>query len=210
MVLENFMDPKTLGMKPYYAIPVGAFFVVLGFISSAMIFPAELSIVMVALSSLIILPYVLKIFEFEELHVDLDELVEPGTGELKGDELKDWVVKCLRDGFTPQQIKASLVSDNVDKVDSLLWDLGVINEISRDYIHKSNIITRHQKTIEFYVYLFIGMFIGYALLYMILSPQMKELAFKNQLDVIQPGPGGHFKNPGFFMKIIITFITYRS
>ena len=111
MVLDKIVNIQLLQNKPIFAIPIGFIFVLLGFISSALIFPSELSIVIVALSSLLILPYVIKIFEIDELNIDLDEIVD--VSELKIQDLEKWVKKCLNDGYSPTQIRESLIKNNL-------------------------------------------------------------------------------------------------
>ncbi|MFH1789004.1 MAG: stage II sporulation protein M [Candidatus Altiarchaeota archaeon] len=194
MVLDKYVNPKLLRTKPKYAVLTALFFILLGFVSSMLVFSSEISVVMVAFSSLLILPYVVKIFEFDELDVDIE-------GSSKA-ELKEWVTKCLRDGFSPQQIKDNLIKDNLDKIDYLMIDLGVIDEVKDEYLHYSNPFSRHRKTIEFYVYLFVGMFLGYAILYSILPPELVSHVFNNQLDVLRPGPRGFFSGTNLFWPIV--------
>ena len=194
MVLDKYINPRLLRTKPKYAILTALFFVLLGFISSMLVFSSEISVVMVAFSSLLILPYVVKIFEFDELDVDIE-------GSSK-EELKEWAAKCLRDGFSPQQIKDNLIRDNLDQIDSLMLDLGVIEEVKEEYLHYSNPISRHKKTIEFYIYLFLGMFLGYAILYSVMPPQLTTQVFDNQLDVLRPGPRGFYGYVSLFWAIV--------
>jgi uncharacterized membrane protein SpoIIM required for sporulation len=203
MVLDKFIDPKLLRTRPIFAVPTAVFFVLLGFISSLLVFSSQISVVMIALSRLLILPYVIKIFEFDELDVDIEGLNK--------EDLKKWVVKCFRDGFSPQQIKDNLIRDNLDKLDSLMLDLGVIDEVKEDYLRFSNPFSRHKKTIEFYINLFFGMFIAYAILYSVLPFDVGSEVFENQLDVLTPGPRGFFGYGRLFWEIIknnliITFV----
>jgi len=199
MVLDKIVNVQLIQKIPAFAIPIGFIFVLIGFISSALIFPSELSIVIVALSSLLILPYVIKIFEIDELDIDLDEIVD--VSELKIQDLEKWVKKCLRDGYTPKQIRDSLIRNNLDKIHTLLYDLGVVDGISEKYTKGLNVVTRHIKLIEFYSFLFLGMFLAYAVLFGILSPEIQKVAFKNQLSIIV-GPRGYFNLPESFYGII--------
>ncbi|MFH1125893.1 MAG: stage II sporulation protein M, partial [Candidatus Altiarchaeota archaeon] len=159
------------------------------------VFPAELSIVMVAISSLLVLPYVVKIFEFDELDVDIDTR---DVGELRG-----WVVNCLRDGFSPQQIKNSLIRDNMDKPFQLLYDLTGVDEEYIKHMNASNVLSRHRKTIWFYIYLFFGMFLGYLFIWMVLDPASNAVAFKNQMNILSPQPIGSFLGGPTFNFIVI-------
>lgn len=183
-MLDKFIDPKLLRTRPLYAIPTGLFFVILGFVSSMLVFSSQISVVMIAFSSLLILPYIIKIFEFDELDVDIDDT---NSGELEA-----WVRKCLRDGFSPKQIKDSLIKDNMDKPYDLLYDLTGVDEEYLNYVKASNVFTRHIKTIQFYVYLFLGMFLAYAILYSVLPADLSVSVFENQLDIMKPGPAGFF------------------
>jgi len=192
MVLDKVINPRLLRTKPVYALPVGGFFVLLGFVSSLLIFPSQLSVVMVAISSLLVLPYVIKIFEFEELDVNLDDT---NAGELEG-----WVKKCLNDGFSPQQIKNALIQDNIDKPYDLMYDLTGVDEQFIKYMKKSNVYTRHRQTIQFYIHLFVGMSLTYLVLYTFMDPRVN--AFDNQLDVIRPGPSGYFVGHPLLWEIV--------
>lgn len=194
MVLDKFYDPKILNQKPFYAVPTAFFFVILAFICSKIIFASEISIVMVAFSSLLILPYVRKIFEFDELDVSIE-----GS---KSEDLQGWVVKCLRDGFTPKQIKDSLVRDNIDKPYSLMYDLAIIDELTLQHVEASNPFSRHKRTIQLYGYLFIGMFMAYAILYNVLPEATKSLVFENQLAFVKPGAAGYMAKNILFKKIL--------
>ncbi|MFH1835772.1 MAG: hypothetical protein ABH851_06255, partial [Methanobacteriota archaeon] len=194
MVLDKFVDARLLRTRTVYAVPTAFFFVLLGFVSSMLVFSSQISVVMVAFSSLLILPYVIKIFEFDELDVDIE-----GSSS---DDIRQWVVKCLRDGYSPKQIKDNLIRDNLDRIDSLMLDLGVIDEVRDEYLSFSNPFSRHKKTIQFYISLFFGMFIAYSLLYSVLPTWLSIEVFENQLDVLRPGPVGYFGYEGFFMEIV--------
>jgi len=173
---------------------MGVFFVLLGFVTALAIFPSEASIVMVALSSLFILPYVLKIFEYDELNVDID-----CTNRA---ELDAWVRKCLRDGHSPQQIKDNLIRDNMDKPYDLMYDLAGVDEEHLRHMKESNPISRHKTTITFYVYLFLGMTFAYFLLYSAAGEGTASVAFENQVDLIRPGPTGLFSGHSLLWIII--------
>ena len=179
MVLDKFFDPKLLNMKPRYAVPTAFFFVILGFVCSYMIFSSQISIVMVAFSSFLILPYVMKIFEFDELDVSID-----GTNK---QDLEKWVVKCMKDGYSPKQVKDSIIKDNLENPYSLMYDLALIDEISLKEVKASNPIQRHNRTIALYSFLFVGMLLAYTILFNILPQPLKENVFFNQIGVVKPG-----------------------
>jgi uncharacterized membrane protein SpoIIM required for sporulation len=176
-------DIKLIRNKPVYAVLMSFTFVLISFVSSLLIFPSALSIVMITLSSLFILPFVIKIFEFDELNVDVDDTNK--------EELKKWVRKCLRDGFTPKQIKDNLIRNNIDKPYELIYDLTGVDREYLKFIKASNVFSRHKDTIYFYIFLFIGMFFGYFFLFSFLPQDLAEMAFQNQLDII-PSSRGYF------------------
>jgi uncharacterized membrane protein SpoIIM required for sporulation len=193
MVLEKFFNPKLLRMHPIYALPTGFFFILLSFYSSLIIFPSEASIVMVTLASLIMLPYIMKIFEYDELDIDIDET--------NSEELVRWVRKCIRDGYSPQQIKDSLISNNIDKYDLILTLVDVDKEQAKT-IKSANFLTRHRYTVAFYSFLFIGSAIAFVFLFGVHGENTVNVAFKNQLNLLSPGPRGDFRGQGVFESII--------
>jgi len=193
MVADKLLNPKLLNLKPIYAVPTAFFFVLLGFMSAIVIFPTQASIVMVAFSSLLVLPYVIKIFDFDELDVSIE-------GSDKG-ELEQWVGKCLRDGYTPKQIKDSLVKDNIDKAYSLIYDLALVDELTLQHVKASNPISRHKKTIGLYAYMFVGMFLAYAVLYNVVPASLKAQVFSNQMEFVQPSSRGYLGEDVIFQRI---------
>ena len=195
MVLDKLVNPKLLRTQPIRAAPMGFFFVLVGFVSTLFVFSSQVSIVMVALSSLLMLPYVLKISEFDELDVDIDDT--------SVEELGEWVRKCLKDGYTPQQIKDNLIRDNLDKPYDLLYDLAGVDKEYMEYATSSNFLTRHRQTIYFYVYLFLGATLAFMFLYAVLDENLLQFAFYNQLDVIMPSPRGMFTGGALFQSIVL-------
>ncbi len=178
MVFEQILSPRLLRTKPHYAMAAGFFFVMMGYLSSLFIFSSEISIVMVAMASLFMLPYAVKIFEFEELHIDLEDTA-PG-------ELDKWVKKCLRDGFSPQQIKDNFIRDNLDKTSDLIEYFGIVDENYINHMSSSNIISRHRQTILFYAFLFFGSTLAFMLLYGSLSQESVTMVFEKQSQLIRP------------------------
>jgi len=221
MVLDKLVKPQLFRKSPYLAVPMGFFFVLLAFVSTALVFPAEYSVIVVAFASLLTLPYVIKIFELDELNIDLGEIRGPpsaaegvatdlftkismdlGNGvSIKREELDGWVRKCLRDGYTPQQIKRSLIENNLDKDILLLHDLGVLDEINARYVKESNFFSRHSRTVLFYCYLFLGMFLAFLGVYLFAGEHFKEVVFQHQLNLIY-GPRGYFGNTTALYGII--------
>jgi uncharacterized membrane protein SpoIIM required for sporulation len=199
MVLDKLLNPQLLHNKPYLAVPTGFFFVLLAFFSTAIVFPAEYSVIIVAFASLLTLPYVVKVFELDELNIDLSELKV--SAELKRDELEQWVRKCLRDGYTPAQIKRSLIENNLDKDILLLHDLGILEDINVKYMKETNFFSRHSKVVEFYCNLFLGMFLAFFMLYVFSSEGFRGIIFKHQLNMIY-GPRGNFGLPSVFYSIV--------
>ncbi|VVB52515.1 Stage II sporulation protein M [uncultured archaeon] len=150
---------------------------------------------MVALSSLLMLPYVIKIFEFDELDVDIETT--------STEQLNSWVRKCLRDGFSPRQIKDSLITDNLDKPYELMYDLTGVDKEYKSYMKSTNVFTRHWPTIVFHVALFLGAAFAYMCLYGGLGEANVPFVFENQLNVIQPGPHGLFVGGDVFRLIVV-------
>ncbi|MBI2583379.1 MAG: stage II sporulation protein M [Candidatus Aenigmarchaeota archaeon] len=66
LVFVRIIYPGLLRKKPSFAAITAAFFVLLGFFVSFFIFQAALSIAIIAFSSLMILPFVIKFLESEE------------------------------------------------------------------------------------------------------------------------------------------------
>ncbi len=195
MVLDNILNPRILREKPYYSAFMSFIFVILGFFTASFIFASQMSIVMVALSSLFLLPYVVKIFEFDELNINIDETSQ--------EDLEAWVHKCLRDGYTIEQIKFNLIQDNLDKPDSVIYDLTGVDRVFVKYMESSNLFVRHRNIINFYLFLFLGASIAFMLLYGSLNNEFVGVAFENQLDVIRPGPQGMFRGEKLFGPIVV-------
>ncbi|MDD5111994.1 MAG: stage II sporulation protein M [Candidatus Altiarchaeota archaeon] len=200
MVLDRLVNPQELVKKPHLAIPIGYIFVSIAFFSTSIVFPSEYSIVVIAFTTMLLIPYVIKIFELDELNIDLGELKI--SGDLGREELEVWVRKCLRDGYTPEQIKKSLIENNLDKGILLLYHIKTLSEIKEDYIKKSNFFTRHSRIIAFYFHLFLGMFMAFLMVYMTSQPEYRNLVFKNQMDLIY-GPGGYFQIPTALQAIVL-------
>lgn len=199
MVLDRLVNPQLLVKKPYLAIPIGYVFVSIAFFSTSVVFPSEYSVVVIAFTSMLLVPYVIKILDLDELNIDLSEFKI--QGEFKRDELEQWVKKCLKDGYTPDQIKKSLIENNLDKDVLLLYDLWVLQEIKDNYFKKSSFLSRHSKTLSFYTHLFIGMFMAFMIVYLTSETDHRSMLFKNQLELIY-GPGGYFNVPTVLQSIV--------
>jgi uncharacterized membrane protein SpoIIM required for sporulation len=68
MVLDRVLGRDILTDQPDVAFFIGFIFVLIGFISSYLIFSAGMSIAMIGFSSLLILPYIIKIMRPESSH----------------------------------------------------------------------------------------------------------------------------------------------
>jgi len=180
MVLDKIISTRVLREKPFYAIHLGFWFVMLGYFSTLLIFKSQISLVMVALSSLFMLPYIIKIFEYDELDVDITEA--------NPEELKRWVSKCFHDGYSPEQIKEALVNNNADKPYDVLMEMAGVEEAYLKYTTSSNFFTRHWKIVSFYIHLFLGSTMAYMLLFGVLRPEYVNVVFENQLSAINPHP----------------------
>jgi len=66
LLFRSFIMPKKLRQKPVYALITAATFTLIGFVASFFIFSSAISIVMIAFSSLLMLPYVMKVLEPEK------------------------------------------------------------------------------------------------------------------------------------------------
>ncbi|MBI4155438.1 stage II sporulation protein M [Candidatus Woesearchaeota archaeon] len=75
------------------------------------------------------------------------------------------------------------------------------------FIQKEAILIKeHGKAVEFLIFLFIGMLVGYTVWYLILSPENAATLFKTQLDTIKSintNSASYAFKEGFFMKILI-------
>ena len=182
MVLDKLINPQLLRNRPYLAVPTGFMMVVIALFSTAVVFPAEYSVIVVAFASLLTLPYVMKIFELDELNIDLSDMEAP-TG-IDRQKLEAWVRKCLRDGYTPKQVRNSLIENNLEKDVQLLHDLGMLDDINDRYLRESSFLSRHSRTVEFYCLLFLGMFLAFMTMYMMSGEIGRENFFKHQLTLI--------------------------
>ncbi|MFH1978175.1 MAG: stage II sporulation protein M, partial [Candidatus Aenigmatarchaeota archaeon] len=66
MRLSAILDPQEIKKSPVNALFVAAFLITVGFISAFFIFPAEFSISIISFSSLLILPFVIRVLETEK------------------------------------------------------------------------------------------------------------------------------------------------
>lgn len=66
MVFEKIFHPKLLETRPRVAVFMGIFFVTLGFVAAALLFWEQSSLIMVAFTSIALLPFIVKTFENEE------------------------------------------------------------------------------------------------------------------------------------------------
>lgn len=139
MLLRRLLDYRFLRQNPPYIALLAACFVWLGLLAAYLFFSSAMSLVMVAFSSLLILPYIIKILATEK------------TGDKKG---------------------------------------------------FMQLLDRHDELIKFYIYMFLGMSLAYMVMFVSLAPPVNEAAFRNQVDLITPGPAGSYFNPGFFTQIV--------
>lgn len=65
-MIYKVLDPENIKKHPFNALLISAFFVMLGFLTAFFIFSSEFSIAMISFSSLLILPFVVKILETEK------------------------------------------------------------------------------------------------------------------------------------------------
>src|SRR3989344_2376944 len=66
LLFIKFINVELLEKRPLMAFLLSSFFIIIGFISSLFIFYSELSIGMIAISSLLILPFVTKILQYHK------------------------------------------------------------------------------------------------------------------------------------------------
>ena len=214
MVLEKLVNPQLLRRKPFLGLPTAFFFVVVSFILGYMIFQSQVSLVMVFFFCLIMLPYIIKVFEFDGLDVDIDVS--------NSEDLRDWIMDSFRSGYSPGQVKKNLMKNKVENINPLLYSYpgNIVHGIQDDirnmnfffeqavdsiydkYIKSSSIWSRHKNLVEFYVMVFLGTVLGYMLVYSLLDGDTVTHVFKNQLEVINPGPSGLFKGSEVFTVIV--------
>jgi len=69
ILFAKMIYPELLRRKPSYAFIAAAFFSLIGFLAAFFIFSAALSIAMIAFSSLLLMPFIIKILEEKEMEV---------------------------------------------------------------------------------------------------------------------------------------------
>lgn len=138
MVLDRIVGRVLLKSKPDVALFIGFVFTLIGFGTSYLIFRSGVSVAMIGLSSLLILPYIIRIFK-------------PESSEYK------------------------------------------------------SVLSSRNPSLKFFAFLFIGMALAYTILFGILSPNIRDASFENQLEIISgrmAAPGGMFFNSGLFIEIL--------
>jgi len=65
-MIYRILNPENIKKKPVNALIISALFVLFGFLTAFFIFSSEFSIAMIAFSSLLILPFVVKVLETEK------------------------------------------------------------------------------------------------------------------------------------------------
>ncbi len=71
MVLESILNPKNAGDKPLHIFIISFFYSLVAVMFSTQLFPAQASVLSVALITIIFIPFFQKIFEIEEMKEDL-------------------------------------------------------------------------------------------------------------------------------------------
>ena len=150
LIFIKLINLDSIRKKTYLAMIMAGFFVLVGFIAAFFIFSSAISLAMIAFSSLLLLPFIIKILEKEK----------PVEEKKHDTKLYDW--------FNPSNI--------------------------------SRILRRHDQLIKFYLFVFFGMALEYALLFAVLQPDISTNAFSNQLSLF--GPTGNFFNTDVFSNII--------
>lgn len=84
LIFLKFINIELVRKKPIYASITAAFFVLFGFIVAFFIFSSELSIAMLAFTSLLILPFIIKILEPEKIEGERKTKIKTKT------KLYDW------------------------------------------------------------------------------------------------------------------------
>src|SRR3989338_11708642 len=126
LIFLKFIDINLPKKRPETAFLIAGFFVLIGFVASFFVFYSDLSIGMVAFSSLLMLPFVIKISEYHK-------------------ERR----RRKRQPFAYEM---------------------------------NNIFMKHDKIIQFYIFLFFGMAISYIVLFSTLPDSMVNNAFSSQLS----------------------------
>jgi len=203
-VIRRYLDLESMHLKPIHGVVIGFSFVLIGFMTSSLIFSSQLSLVMVAFSSLFILPYVIRAFELHTMrfelhgsHIDIGGLKKK---DAQGCITREWIAERLRNGYSPGHVKQGLIKHNIHHLHVIKSDLNVVDELNKNYIKSSNFFSRHKRIIKFYVFLFLGMSLAYIFLYGILSPELVERTFAMQLD--RMSLRGRFSSPGLFHEIV--------
>lgn len=126
MVLERIVGQSLLKKQPDVALFIGFVFTLISFITSYLIFISGISVAMIGFSSLLMLPYIVKI-------------MKPDSPEY------------------------------------------------------TSVFAKDSPTIKFFSFLFIGMALAYAILFGILRPDIRDTVFRTQVDIIERGIAGSFK-----------------
>lgn len=181
MFLSNLFNPRLLREQPVLALPTGVFFILLGFTSAVIIFPDNSSIATVFFSSLFLLPYVVKIFDYEETDI-IDKSVK------RRGKLPMWnrIWRVL-----PQTGAHAASEDRPHTI----------------YYPHAGFLFRHVPLIRFYVFLFVGMTIAYLYLYGITDAGDKHVVFGEQMKLIRPYTQGFFTENALFWEILSNNIT---
>jgi len=145
MVLERIVGQSLLRQKPDVGIFIGFIFTLIGFATSYLIFVAGMSVAMIGFSSLLILPYIMKIMKPE----------------------------------------------------------------SPEY---TSVFSKKSPSIMFFVFLFLGMALAYTILFGILRPDIRDISFRTQLDIIggdfsRQLVSGAFGLPTIFYEIVLNNLT---
>ncbi|MBI4181400.1 MAG: hypothetical protein HY520_00330, partial [Candidatus Aenigmarchaeota archaeon] len=136
-MLERVVGRKLLDNQPDVALFIGFVFTLIGFGTSFLIFRSSVSVAMIGLSSILIVPYILKVARPE----------------------------------------------------------------SPSY---TSVFSRKNPSLLFFAFLFLGMALAYTILFGILAPDIRDSAFRNQLDVIGGrafGSAGSFFDTALFAEI---------
>lgn len=64
------------------------------------------------------------------------------------------------------------------------------------------IFTRHHSIIIFFIFIFAGMAIEYTMLFGLVPPNIGNVAFEQQLNLVIKAPAGYFTEPGIFWEIV--------
>lgn len=138
MVLERIIGKSLLAREPDVALFIGFMFTLIGFITSYVIFITGMSIAMIGFSSILILPYIIKI-------------MRPESSQYK------------------------------------------------------SVFDKDAPTLRFFIFLFLGMALAYTILFGVLRPDIRDIAFETQIEIIGAGSGaltGQFGLPSLFYDIV--------